>query len=53
LVKNNDFFYLKVIRHNLQVLIEKEKIKDKEILEKYQKLQNIDLNKAMKGYFII
>jgi len=56
-IENNEYEYeyeyLEAIKHNLQVLIEKEKIKDKEILEMYQKLQNINLNKAMKGHFII
>ena len=53
LTKSKEFFYLDAIRYNLKVLIEKEKIQDKEILGMHQKLQNIDLNKALKGHFII
>ena len=53
LEKNNEFFYLDAIRYNLKVLIEKERIKNNEILEIHQRLQKIDLNKALKGYFII
>ena len=53
LEKNSEYFYLEAIKHNLNVLIKKEKIQDKEILETYQKLQNIGLSKAMKGHFVI
>ena len=53
LVKNNEFFYLEAIRHNLKTLIKIFKIQDKDILEMSQKLENINLQNALKGHFYI